>query len=147
MRSAWPLVLLAAGPAAAAVPETVMWDGTLLKQTQGILKGSSTSDLQPALGQLVKYADHWKNESDHGQTFTVMSKPNAGPSGDKHDFYSLGTYWWPNPNTTTGLPYIRRDGIVNPETFLQDSVPISQVRTAMSHVCCPAGCLSLCTAG
>jgi hypothetical protein len=28
---------------------------------------------------------------------------------------SLAPYWWPNPNTANGLPYIRRDGVVNPE--------------------------------
>ena len=38
------------------------------------------------------------------------------PSGDLHDYVSMGPYWWPNPDTPDGLPYIRRDGIVNPET-------------------------------
>jgi len=28
---------------------------------------------------------------------------------------SIAPYWWPNPNTPNGLPYIRRDGEVNPE--------------------------------
>jgi hypothetical protein len=28
---------------------------------------------------------------------------------------SMGTYWWPNPKTPNGLPYIRRDGERNPE--------------------------------
>jgi len=27
----------------------------------------------------------------------------------------MGTYWWPNPKTANGLPYIRRDGEHNPE--------------------------------
>jgi hypothetical protein len=125
----------AAGPLAAAPPpRTVMWDGSLLQQTQATLAGSSASELQPALEQLLVHADHWKNESDHGRTFSVMSKPAAGPSGDKHDFVSLGTYWWPNPNTTTGLPYVRRDGLVNPETNLYDSTPISQMMFAVSNL-------------
>ena len=93
-------------------PQTVMWDGSLLLHTQQALAGAGAGapELQPALQQLLAHADHWKNESDHGRTFSVMSKPAAGPSGDKHDFYSLGTYWWPNPNTSTGLPYIRATG-------------------------------------
>ena len=37
-------------------------------------------------------------------------------SGNPHDYMSMGIYWWPNPDTPTGLPYVRRDGIVNPET-------------------------------
>jgi hypothetical protein len=115
-------------------PQTVMWDGTLLQQTQKTLAASSTSELQPALEHVLSYADYWKDESEHGRTFSVMSKPQAGPSGDKHDFYSLGTYWWPNPNTTDGLPYIRRDGLVNPETNLYDSTPISQMIFAVKNL-------------
>lgn len=47
---------------------------------------------------------------------SVMSKKDLPPSGDKHDYMSIAPYWWPNPNTATGVPYIRRDGEVNPET-------------------------------
>jgi hypothetical protein len=38
------------------------------------------------------------------------------PSGDKHDYYSLSPYWWPDPSKADGLPYIRRDGETNPES-------------------------------
>jgi len=117
-----------------SVPKnTVMWDGASLIQSKSSLADPS-SDLQPSLKNLVAYANHWRNESIHGNTFSVMSKLEAGPSGDKHDFYSLGTYWWPNPNTSTGLPYIRKDGFVNPETFKYDSVPISQMIFAVSNL-------------
>jgi hypothetical protein len=27
----------------------------------------------------------------------------------------MGPYWWPNPDTPSGLPYIRKDGEINPE--------------------------------
>lgn len=111
-----------------------MWDGKLLRQTQNALASPGASNLHPALHQLLEHADHWRNESEHNRTFSVMSKPAAGPSGDKHDFYSLGTYWWPNPNTSTGLPYVHRDGLVNPETFLYDSVPISQMIFAVKNL-------------
>lgn len=46
---------------------------------------------------------------------SVVSKKTIPPSGDKHDYLSQGRYWWPNPNTADGLPYIRKDGVVNPE--------------------------------
>ncbi|UCH65638.1 MAG: alginate lyase family protein [Ignavibacterium sp.] len=36
--------------------------------------------------------------------------------GTKNDFYSEGDYWWPNPDDPEG-PYIRRDGISNPDYF------------------------------
>ncbi len=46
----------------------------------------------------------------------VTNKTLLPASGDKHDYYSFGRYWWPNPNTQSGLPYIRRDGVVNTDT-------------------------------
>ncbi|MGE5218922.1 MAG: alginate lyase family protein [Chloroflexota bacterium] len=48
-------------------------------------------------------------------TFSVTEKRTLPPSGDKHDYLSLAPYWWPNPDTPNGLPYVRRDGEVNPE--------------------------------
>ena len=38
------------------------------------------------------------------------------PSGNKHDYFSLSPYWWPDPSKSDGLPYIRRDGETNPES-------------------------------
>ncbi len=47
--------------------------------------------------------------------YVVTDKEAMPPSGDKHDYISMGPYWWPNPDTADGLPYIRKDGEVNPE--------------------------------
>lgn len=47
---------------------------------------------------------------------TVMDKTQTPPSGDKHDYMSLAIYWWPDPDSPNGQPYIRKDGKVNPET-------------------------------
>lgn len=49
------------------------------------------------------------------QPISVMQKKDLPPSGDKHDYMSLAPYWWPNTTTKDGLPYIRKDGEVNPE--------------------------------
>lgn len=51
----------------------------------------------------------------------VTEKKIVPPSGDVHDYMSMGPYWWPNPATTNGLPYIRKDGQVNPETTGENS--------------------------
>ncbi len=64
--------------------------------------------------------------------FSVMNKKMMPPSGDKHDYYSLGIYWWPNPNTDNGLPYIRKDGIRNPEYGDYDGPSIRQMADAVS---------------
>src|SRR4051794_15482581 len=48
-------------------------------------------------------------------TLSVTDKQSTPPSGDKHDYMSLAPYWWPDPKSANGLPYIRRDGERNPE--------------------------------
>ena len=45
----------------------------------------------------------------------VTDKPQPSPSGDPHDYVSYARYWWPDPATSNGLPFIRRDGHHNRE--------------------------------
>jgi len=47
--------------------------------------------------------------------FSITYKQADPPSGDRHDYMSLAPYWWPDKTKSDGLPYIRRDGVVNPE--------------------------------
>jgi hypothetical protein len=47
-------------------------------------------------------------------TITASHSPRS--PGGRHDFYSEGDYWWPDPKNPGG-PYIRRDGLTNPENF------------------------------
>lgn len=47
-------------------------------------------------------------------TVTAASSPRS--AGGKHDFFSEGDYWWPDPKNPNG-PYIQRDGMTNPENF------------------------------
>src|SRR6202453_186621 len=65
----------------------------------------------PALQHLLRDA---RNSLRSGP-FSVVDKRTIPPSGDKHDYMSQAPYFWPNPNTSNGLPYIRRDGDHNPE--------------------------------
>ena len=52
--------------------------------------------------------------------------------GGDHDFYSNGDYWWPNPNTTNGLPYVQRDGQTNPENFVAHRKCIAELRNGVA---------------
>ena len=56
---------------------------------------------------------------------TVMDKQMTPSSGDKHDYMSMGRYWWPDPTKSDGLPYIRKDGQSNPEIEKLDRIPLS----------------------
>jgi hypothetical protein len=48
--------------------------------------------------------------------YSVINKTAIPPSGDKHDYISIGPYWWPNSDTPTGLPWVMRDGETNPSS-------------------------------
>jgi hypothetical protein len=73
--------------------------------------------LQPALEKLIVEAD----QALKAGPFSVMDKTLTASSGDKRDYMSFGPYWWPDPRKPDGLPYIRRDGEVNPEARTDDT--------------------------
>ncbi|MEE4411259.1 MULTISPECIES: alginate lyase family protein [unclassified Serratia (in: enterobacteria)] len=52
---------------------------------------------------------------------SVTDKGLTPPSGDKHDYLSLGAYWWPDAGKANGLPWVRRDGLVNPASKNEQS--------------------------
>jgi hypothetical protein len=75
--------------------------------------------LKPALARLMREADRALMSA----PLSITRKDSLPPSGDKHDYISLAPYWWPDPNTQNGLPYVRRDGKINPE---RDRIPDRQ---------------------
>jgi hypothetical protein len=42
--------------------------------------------------------------------YSVTDKPDLPPSGNRHDYLSLARYWWPDPASPDGRPYVRQDG-------------------------------------
>ena len=71
------------------------------------------ASLMPAFHALLTDAD---SALDHG-LYSVAQKTSLPASGDIHDYYSVGPYWWPDSSKADGLPYIRHDGQVNPERY------------------------------
>ncbi len=63
--------------------------------------------------RVLSAADKYLNESP--LTITTSSSPRS--AGGKHDFFSEGDYWWPDPKDP-GAPYIQRDGMTNPDNFV-----------------------------
>ena len=68
--------------------------------------------LQPALKALTLEADEAMQLSPP----SVIQKTKTPPSGDMHDYLSVAPYFWPDPARANGLPYVRHDGRVNPES-------------------------------
>jgi hypothetical protein len=48
---------------------------------------------------------------------TVTAQTSTRSAGGKHDFFSEGDYWWPNPKSVDS-PYVQKDGITNPDNFV-----------------------------
>lgn len=55
----------------------------------------------------------------------VDAKKLIAPSGDVHDYTSIGTYWWPNPDTPDRLPYLKKDGVINPDSRNYDNIRLT----------------------
>ena len=68
------------------------------------------------------------------EPITIVTKPQTPPSGDRHDYMSMGPYWWPDPDRADGLPYIRRDGERNPEVAQYDRPKLAQLVDAVSRL-------------
>ncbi len=93
-----------------AEPAVFILDGAdLARAKEAILEGDLA--VLDALEHLVDRADAALEKG----PFSVTHKKIMPPSGDKQDYMSFGPYWWPNPDTEDGLPYVRRDGEVNPD--------------------------------
>lgn len=91
--------------------DLILARGGLLRESRRRLRDGDPA-LCPAYTALMQAADSALRVG----IISVMQKQKIPPSGDKHDFMSLAPYWWPDPSKPNGLPYIRRDGNVNPES-------------------------------
>jgi hypothetical protein len=96
--------------AAEAPPRVFLQDARLLLAVRQRV-GAGDKALAPAVAQLEREA----REALHAGPFSVVDKQPTPPSGDKHDYMSQAPYFWPNPDTPDGLPYVRHDGERNPE--------------------------------
>jgi hypothetical protein len=93
--AAWSLLLVAARA------ETPSKDGAISLDLQQLERG-----------RILKAAAEFLRD----EPVTVTAATCERSAGGAHDFYSEGDYWWPDPDHPDG-PYIRRDGLSNPDNF------------------------------
>ena len=104
---------------------------TLAKNKAAIALKDAT--LLPAYTALIKDADKALKQG----VVSVMEKTFTPPSGDKHDYMSIAPYFWPDPSKADGLPYMRKDGQINPE------VKEYKDKDYMPHLCTEISTLAL----
>jgi hypothetical protein len=117
--------LAAAPPAGAvrghvAVPRTVVMDGTELVRIRQRL--ATRPSLRRALAALLRNA----GRELHQGPWSVMDKTET-VSPDRHDYYSLATYWWPSqpktPDNPHGCPFVQKDGRWAPDVATTGDLP------------------------
>jgi hypothetical protein len=78
-------------------------------------KGGDTEELNVAKidrARVLAAAQRYLKE----EPITVTASSSPRSAGGKHDYFSEGDYWWPDPKNPDG-PYIQRDGMSNPDNF------------------------------
>ncbi|MFC6098895.1 alginate lyase family protein [Olivibacter domesticus] len=66
------------------------------------------------LGKQILQQAQWAMQQ---QPITVTAETSPRSAGGKHDFFSEGDYWWPDPVNPNG-PYVQKDGMTNPANFV-----------------------------
>lgn len=124
MRFAVLAVLLAVPVGAqqpAAAPVMLEMNGAFLAQMK--------AHPAPAIVNAARMDAQWAM---HVGPYSVMDKRDVPVSGSKHDYVSLAPYWWPNPDSKNGLPFVRRDGQVNPNRYkVPDDREFNETRDAV----------------
>lgn len=62
--------------------------------------------------RVLKAAQKYLSE----KPITITASHSPRSTGGRHDYFSEGDYWWPDP-ANPGGPYIQRDGMSNPDNF------------------------------
>ena len=69
-----------------------------------IADGSASKATKDAYKRLLKDADKLLSSPN----YSVVDKTIIPPGVTKHDFVSLSSRWWPNDETSDGLPWVSR---------------------------------------
>ena len=114
MVSAITVLVAASGAisgAAAQTPRTVLARESTLQNVKRRIAARDAA-LTPAYRSLLGAADRAMTMN----PLSVMQKKMMPPSGNRHDYMSYAPYFWPDSSKPGGLPYIQRDGEMNPAT-------------------------------
>jgi hypothetical protein len=78
-----------------------------------LLRGEDRLDVKSIdRARILKAAGKYLGEA----PVTITSAQSPRSTGGKHDYFSEGDYWWPDPKNPDG-PYVQRDGMSNPDNF------------------------------
>jgi hypothetical protein len=93
------------------------WTGVLLiiaSMATGQQATDYTTVISKTLRKQVLKEAAWAMQQ---EPVTVTADHSPRSAGGRHDFYSEGDYWWPNP-VSSDSPYVQKDGMTNPGNFV-----------------------------
>lgn len=85
------------------------WDYEHMHQVRKKLKRGGI-EYREAYKKLILDADAAMKR----EFWTVTANATNPPDGDGNDYMSTGLFWWPDPEQPGGLPWVRREGAINP---------------------------------
>jgi glycosyltransferase involved in cell wall biosynthesis len=98
-----------------------------LKVSQEIAKEKKLDGLLKLLGANAKtFKD--------SPIYSVTTKTTLPPSENIKDYWHPAPYYWPNPDTESGLPYIRKDGQRVPGTRMYEPESAKYDRTSLQRL-------------
>ncbi len=104
-------------------------------EPEELARGKAMADrdeVSKALSTLVTGCNWALEQAPRSVVFSEKEMPGTDP----HDYVSLSTYYWPNPDTPDGLPWVLKDGEVNPVAATHD-------KKSLDFVCSQARILAL----
>lgn len=106
------LAIITVGEVSAQLPKVLIMDATRLVEVKRKWEQEDEA-VQTLVDSLKKQADRFLNM----KPVSVMDKQFTPVSGNKHDYMSQAPYFWYDSTKPDGLPYIRKDGVRNPEIY------------------------------
>lgn len=125
---------LSAGHAILAPPEDryglLCYSSHGLEQAKTALSSNAAGPLKVVAQRIVEDAE----QALHRGPYSVTDKTTLPPSRDLHDYLHPAPYYWPNPGTANGLPYVKRDGQRVPGTIMYEPESDQYDRTRLQFM-------------
>ena len=98
-------------------------------ELQAVGQGTA-SPFYPSKEKLIRYAEKRLKQP----IPLITDKETVPESGDKHDYTSLATYYWPDQSKPDGLQYVQHDGLANPERNDESCYDIKRMQRMMDQI-------------
>lgn len=91
--------------------QLIFFHEELMKETKADIK-KGTAFFVEAFQKVKEEADAFLKEP----IDSVIHKTMIPPSGNMHDYLTIAPYFWPDPESESGLPWKPKDGQINPKS-------------------------------